>query len=65
MNVAENKLFLFRDLELISFTFKLRFLYDLKHKVHLSESVCGISHFRFRLVFVQGYIFVRQEAWTL
>ena len=34
-----------------SFTFNSRFLYELKHKVHLSKSACGIFHFRFRLVF--------------
>ena len=28
-----------------SFTFNLRFLYELKYKVRLSETVCGISHF--------------------
>ena len=29
------------------FTFNLRFLYVLKHKVCLSKAVCGIFHFRF------------------
>ena len=28
-----------------SFTFNLRFLYELKHKVRLSKTVCGIFHF--------------------
>ena len=28
-----------------SFTFNLRFLYELKQKVRLSETVCGIFHF--------------------
>ena len=46
-----------------SFTFNLRFLYELKHKVRLS--VCGIFHFRFRFVFIKVYIFVQQNAWTL
>ena len=27
-----------------SFTFNLRFLYELKHQVCLSETACGISH---------------------
>ena len=27
------------------FTFNLRFLYKLKHKLRLSKTVCGISHF--------------------
>ena len=40
-----------------SFTFDLRSLYDLKHKVHLSETVCGIFHFWFRSVFIKAYIF--------
>ena len=33
------------------FTFNLRFLYELKHKIRLYKTVCGIFHFRFRLVF--------------
>ena len=48
-----------------SFTFNLRFLYELKHKVRLSKTVCGIFHFRFRFVFIKVYIFVQQSAWTL
>ena len=35
-----------------SFTFNLRFLYELKHKVCLSKTVCEIFHFRFRFVFL-------------
>ena len=38
-----------------SFTFNLRFLYELKHKVRLSKTVCGI----FRFVFIKVYIFVQ------
>ena len=34
-----------------SFIFNLRFLYELKHKVRLTKTVCGIFHFRFRFVF--------------
>ena len=48
-----------------SFTFNLRFLYELKHKVRLSKTVCEIFHFRFRFVFIKVYIFVQQNAWTL
>ena len=48
-----------------SFIFDLRFLYELKHEVHLSKTVCGIFHFRFRLIFIKDYIFVQQNAWTL
>ena len=35
-----------------SFTFNSQFLYELKRKVHLSKTLCGISHFRFSLVFI-------------
>ena len=45
-----------------SFTFNLRFLYELKHKVRLSKNVCGIFHFRFRSAFIKVYIFVQQNA---
>ena len=48
-----------------SFTFNLWFLYELKHKVRLSKTMCGIFHFRFRFVFIKVYIFVQQNAWTL
>ena len=48
-----------------SFTFNLRFLFELKHKVCLSETVCGIFHFRFRSVLIKVYIFVQQNASTL
>ena len=34
-----------------SFTFNLRFLYELKHQVCLSKTVCDIFHFRFRFGF--------------
>ena len=58
--------FFFRELQLITvFFFDLRFLYELKHKVRLSKTVCGIFHFRFRFVFIKVYIFVQQNAWTL
>ena len=43
------------------FTFNLHFLYGLKRKVHLSKTVCGIIHFRFR-IFIKVYFFVPQKA---
>ena len=46
-----------------SLIFNLRFLYELKHKVCLSEPVRGIFHFRFPFVFIKVYIFVQQNAW--
>ena len=47
-----------------SFTFNLRFLYELKHKVYLFKTVCGILHFRFSFVFIKVCIFVQQNTWT-
>ena len=49
--------FLWRTPAQHSFTCNLRFLYELKHKVRLSKTVCGIFHFRFRLLFIKVYIF--------
>ena len=40
-----------------SFTFNLRFLYELEHKVRLSKTVCGIFHFRFRFILLK-FIFL-------
>ena len=48
-----------------SFTFNSRLLYELKHKVRLSKTVCGIFHIRFGFVFIKVYIFVQQNVWTL
>ena len=44
-----------------SFTFNLQLLYELKRKVCLSKTVCEISHFRFRFVFIKFCIFVQQN----
>ena len=53
-----------------SFTLNLLFLYDLNHKVCLSKTVCGISHFRFGFISIKVYVFVQKKkkkknAWTL
>ena len=48
-----------------SFTFNLRFLYELKHKVRLSKTMWAIFHFRFLSLFIKVYIFVQQNARTL
>ena len=45
-----------------SFIFNLRFLYELKHKVRLSKTMCGIFLFRFRSVFIKVYIFVQKKC---
>ena len=66
INVTKNALFLLSWAPAHhSFTFNSRLLYELKHKVHLPETVCQIFHFRFRLVFIKVHIFVQQKAWTL
>ena len=59
LNVTNNAVFFLSQAPTHhSFTFNLRFLYELKHKVHLSKSVYGMFHFRFRYVFIKAYIFV-------
>ena len=47
------------------FIFNLQFLYELKHKFRLSETVCGIFLFQFCFVFVKVYIAAQQNPWTL
>ena len=42
----------FRELQLISFTFNLRLLYELKHKACLSKTGCGISQLWLRFIFI-------------
>ena len=57
INDTKNTLFfLSRAPTYHSFTFNLRFLYEQKHKVCLSKTLCGIFQFRFRSVFVKVYI---------
>ena len=46
-----------------SFTFNLQFLYEPKHKVQLSKTLC--IHFWLCFVCIKVYIFVPQNAWTL
>ena len=54
---AKNALFfLLQDPAHRRFTFDLQFLYELKHKVRLSKTVCGIFHFRF--TFLLKFIFL-------
>ena len=66
INGTKNALFsLLRAPSHHSFTFNLRFLHELKHKVYLPKTVCGIFHFWFRFVFNKVYIFVQQNAWIL
>ena len=66
INVTKNDLFfLSRALTHHSFTFNLRFLYELYFKFRLSKAVCRIFHFQFRFVFINVYIFIQQNAWAL
>ena len=62
INVTKNALFFLSEAQTYhSFTFKTRFLYELKHKSRLSKTACGIFHFRFRFVFIKVYILVQQK----
>ena len=45
-----------------SFTFHLRFLHELTHKVLLSKNLCGIFHLNFWFAFIKVYIFVQVKA---
>ena len=75
INVKKMHSFFFREIQLVTvlfliiiiilFYYNLVLFFKLKHKVHLSIIVCGIFHFRFRLVFTKVYISVQQKAWTL
>ena len=66
INGSKNVLyFLLRARTHHSFTFSLPFLYELKHKVHLSKTVCGISHFKYPFTFIKVFIFVQQNACAL
>ena len=47
MNNINGILFLSRAPTRHSFTFNLRFLYELQHKTLHYKSICGIFHFRF------------------
>ena len=52
VNGANNALFFLSQAPTrYSFTFNLRLLHGLKHKVRLSKPVCGIFHFQFGFVF--------------
>ena len=62
---APTLFFLSRNPTHNSFTFNLRFLYELKHKVRFSKNICEIFHFRFPSVFIKVCILVQQNAWTL
>ena len=44
-----------------SITLNLQFLYE--YMIYLSKTVCGIFHFRFRLVFIKLYVFAQQNIW--
>ena len=65
INVIKNPLFFLSGAPTHhSFTFNSQFLYELKHMVDLSQTVCEIFNFRFRFAFIKSYIFIQQKAWT-
>ena len=45
-----------------SFTFNLRFLCELKHKIDLSKTMTGIFHFWFCFHFIKVYVFIQPNA---
>ena len=63
INFTKNAIFfLSRDSTHHSFTFDSRFLYELKQKVRLSESVSRMFHFRSHFAFIKVYFFVQQKS---
>ena len=59
-------LFFFRETNSSQFYFGFTILIQSEaHKFHLSKTVRGIFHFRFRLIFIKVYIFVQQKTWPL
>ena len=63
INGTKNVLFFL--LRAHNFTLNLRFLYELKYKVRLSETMWGTFHFRFHFVFIKVYVFVQQNTLSL
>ena len=62
INVTKNALFFLSQTPTHhSCTFNLRFFYELKRKVCISKTMCGIFHFQFRFVFIKVNIFVQQN----
>ena len=65
INVTKNAMFFLSGAPTHhSFTLNLGFLYELKHKVRFSKTVCGVSIFD-TVSFHKVYIFVQQKARTL
>ena len=65
IKATENTIFFLLQAPSHSFTFNLQLSYELKHKVRLFKTVCGIFHFQFRFTFIRVYIIVQQNAWIL
>ena len=61
INVTKNALLFFCEVQPVTalLLINLQFLYELKHMVHLSKTVCEIFHFRFRMVIIKLYSFVQ------
>ena len=56
-NVQKMPFFLSQTPTYHSFSFNLRFLYELKHKGRLSKPVCSVFTFQLRFVFIKVYVF--------
>ena len=61
IDATENVLFL-RNPTHHGFTFNFQFLYELKHKVCLSKTVCRIFHFGFLIISIKVYIFCSKKC---
>ena len=65
-NVTKNALFfLSRVPTHHSFIFIYWFLNELKHKVSIFKSMCGIFRFQSGFVFIKVFIFAKKTPWTL
>ena len=62
VNITNALFFLLRAPTHNSFTFNLRFSYEMKHQACLSKTVCGIFNLRFRFVFIKVYIFASTKC---
>ena len=61
MNFANTLVFFLRAPTHYSFNLNSQFLYELKHMVHLSKTICGILHFRFWFLLN----LFNKKSWTL
>ena len=66
INYTKNALFFLSQAPIHhNFTFNLCFLYELKNKVRLSKTMCGIFHCWFRFVLINKCIFLFDKIYRL